>query len=105
MLKKDVNQQSWIEKSNAIIDSIADEFDCVCYVDLLKSPDDDDVDIFHASQFLVARVPALRGERNLRKRFSLICRNFVCSEDREDFCERTRREVIVQNLENSSPIK
>jgi len=70
MINKDVNQQSWIEKSNAIIDSIADEFDCVCYVDLAKNLDEDDVDIFHASQFLVARVPALRGERNLRKRLS-----------------------------------
>lgn len=103
MLKKDVNQQSWIEKSNAIIDSIADEFDCVCYVDLAKNPEDEDVDIFHASQFLVARVPALRGERNLRRRFSLICNNFVCSDERETFCERTRREVIAQNLERSSP--
>ena len=103
MINKDVNQQSWIEKSNAIIDSIADEFDCVCYVDLAKNLDEDDVDIFHASQFLVARVPALRGERNLRKRLKLICDNFVCSEDRDDFRERTRREVIAQNLENSSP--
>lgn len=102
MINKDVNQQSWIEKSNAIIDSIADEFDCVCYVDLAKNLDEDDVDIFHASQFLVARVPALRGERNLRKRFKLICDNFVCSEDRDDFRERTRREVIAQNLEKAT---
>ena len=102
MINKDVNQQSWIEKSNAIIDSIADEFDCVCYVDLAKNLDEDDVDIFHASQFLVARVPALRGERNLRKRLKLICDNFVCSEDRDDFRERTRREVIAQNLEKAT---
>ena len=95
MINKDVNQQSWIEKSNAIIESIADEFDCVCYVDLAKNLDEDDVDIFHASQFLVARVPALRGERNLRKRLKLICDNFVCSEDRDDFRERTRRDVIA----------
>ena len=47
MIKKDINQQSWIEKSNAIIESIADEFDCVCYVDLSKSPEEDDVEIFH----------------------------------------------------------
>ena len=46
MIKKDINQQSWIEKSNAIIESIADEFDCVCYVDLSKSPEEDDVEIF-----------------------------------------------------------
>ena len=102
MIKKDINQQSWIEKSNAIIESIADEFDCVCYVDLSKSPEEDDVEIFHASQFLVARVPALRGERNLRKRLKLICDNFVCSEDRDDFRERTRREVITQNLEKAT---
>ena len=102
MIKKDVNQQSWIEKSNAIIESIADEFDCVCYVDLSKNPDDEDVEIFHASQFLVARVPALRGERNLRKRLALICCNFVCGDDREVFSNSTRREFILQNLEKNS---
>ena len=102
MLKKNVNQQSWIEKSNAIIESIADEFDCVCYVDLSKNPDDDDVEIFHASHFLVARVPELRGEKNLRKRLGLICNNFVCSDDRETFCKKTSRETIIQNLEQNS---
>ena len=81
MIKKDANQQSWIEKSNAIIKSIADEFDCVCYVDLSKSSEENDVEIFHASELLVARVPALRGECNLHKRLSLICNNFVCDDD------------------------
>lgn len=102
MIKKDTNQQSWIEKSNAIIESMADEFDCVCYVDLNKDPEDDDVEIFHASQFLVARVSALRNERNLRKRLSLICNSFVCEDDREFFCKNTRREVIIENLEKNS---
>ena len=102
MIKKDANQQSWIEKSNAIIKSIADEFDCVCYVDLSKSSEENDVEIFHASELLVARVPALRGECNLHKRLSLICNNFVCDDDREFFCNSTRRDVILENLEKNS---
>ncbi|SIO40264.1 response regulator [Fibrobacter sp. UWB11] len=102
MIKNNANQQSRIEKSNAIIDSIADEFDCVCYVDLTKTPEDEDVEIFHASQFLVARVPALRGECNLRKRLVLIRDNFVCDEDRDIFYKSTLRDVIVQNLQKNS---
>lgn len=102
MINKDLNQQSRIEKSNAIIESIADEFDCVCYVDISKNPDGDDVEIFHASHFLVARVPALRGECNLRKRLILIRDNFVCDEDRDIFDRSTLRDVIVQNLEKNS---
>jgi signal transduction histidine kinase/CheY-like chemotaxis protein len=102
MIKKDINQQSWIEKSNAIIESIADEFDCVCYVDFSKNPEEEDVEIFHASQFLVARVPSLRGERNLNRRLGLICDNFVCSDDREVFYKSTCREAVLQNLEKNS---
>ena len=102
MIKNNANQQSWIEKSNAIIESIADEFDCVCYVDLTKSPEDEDVEIFHASQFLVARVPALRNEHNLRKRLNLICNNFVSADDRKVFCNCTQREAILENLEKNS---
>ena len=46
MFEKKINQLSWIEKSNAIIDSIADDFDCVCYVDLTPKSLDEEVDIF-----------------------------------------------------------
>ena len=99
MISKKANQQSWIEKSNAIIESIADEFDCVCYVDLNKNPQEDNVEIFHTCQFLVTCVPALRGELNLEKRLNLICKNFVCAEDREFFTKSTRRETILQNFE------
>ena len=101
MISKKANQQSWIEKSNAIIESIADEFDCVCYVDLTKKSDEDDVEIFHTSQFLVTSVPALREVRNLEKRLNLICKNFVCAEDREFFTKSTRRETILQNFEKN----
>ena len=102
MIKKDTNQQSWIEKSNAIIESIADEFDCVCYVDLKENPQDNNVEIFHASQFLVTRVPALRDERNLYRRLDLICNNFVCDDDRDAFYRSTRREIILEKLEKNS---
>ena len=102
MIRKDLNQQSWIEKSNAIIESIADEFDCVCYVDLNKNPEDDDVEIFHVSHFLVTRVPALCNEYNFHKRLDLLCNNFVCEGDREVFYKSTRREVILENLEKKS---
>jgi len=102
MFDKKINQQSWIEKSNAIIESIADEFDCVCYVDLTPKSIDEEVEVFHASQFLVARVPALQGERNLHKRLGLIGDNFVCDSDRETFRSSTRREVILENLEKNS---
>ena len=102
MFEKKINQLSWIEKSNAIIDSIADDFDCVCYVDLTPKSLDEEVDIFHASQFLVARVPALQGERNLHRRLDLICDNFVCDSDRETFRKSTCREAILENLEKNS---
>ena len=102
MISKKANQQSWIEKSNAIIESIADEFDCVCYVDLSKNPKEDNVEIFHTSQFLVTSVPALRGERNLEKRLNLICDNFVCPDDRDSFSKSTRCESILENLEKNS---
>jgi len=102
MIKKKANQQSWIEKSNAIIESIADEFDCVCYVDLNKNPQEDNVEIFHTCQFLVTCVPALRGELNLEKRLDLICNNFVCPDDRDTFYKSTRLEAILQNLEKNS---
>ena len=102
MIRKDLNQQSWIEKGNAIIESIADEYDCVCYVDLKKNPEDDDVEIFHISPFLVTRVPALQGECNFHKRLDILCNNFVCDSDREVFYKSTRREIILENLEKKT---
>ena len=102
MIKKKANQQSWIEKSNAIIESIADEFDCVCYVDLTKDSQEDNVEIFHTCQFLVTCVPALREQFNLEKRLDLICDNFVCPDDRDIFYKSTRLEAILQNLEKNS---
>ena len=103
MIKNEANRQGWIEKSNAIIESLADEFDCVCYVEFTKNQEGNDVEIFRASDFLVTHVPALKHERNLHRRLNLICNNLVCEGDREFFYKSTRREAIVENLEKSSP--
>lgn len=103
MKKNSADRQGRIEKSNAIIESLADEFDCVCYVELTQNPEGKDVEIFRASDFLVTHVPELKHERNLHRRLNLICNNLVCESDRDFFYKSTRREAIIENLENSSP--
>ena len=67
MKKNSADRQGRIEKSNAIIESLADEFDCVCYVELTQNPEGKDVEIFRASDFLVTHVPELKHERNLQR--------------------------------------
>ena len=79
----------------AIIEELTADYETVCYVRLYADKYQDSLTTFRASARLAALIPEWEHENGFTRRLELLRNKFVHPDDRENFHNQTRREVIL----------
>lgn len=95
-------QQAEQEKNRykEIIDNLADDFECVNYIEIHDNKLDDDTVLLRKSDTLIRNIPGWETETKFTKRLEAFMDAAIAPEDIEDFRRKTRRETILSNLQN-----
>ncbi|MGI6766246.1 MAG: HD domain-containing phosphohydrolase [Lentihominibacter sp.] len=96
-----VYEGEFSDVKNLIISTVTKDLACMDYVYLNANEEIDLVEIFKASEELKRNIPEWEAAKNCRKRLDLLCGKVV-PEEREAFCRKTRCEVVVEQLSNTS---
>ena len=88
-------------KRRRIIESLADDFECVNYVDLQSGDEANTLSVYRTSENLANTVPGWAQEQNFSRKMELAAAYAVIPEDREMFLSQVRFETLLPNLEKT----
>lgn len=97
---RDITTLTRLQKQDAVVAALAEDFECVNYVILNENKKDDVVIPFRTSQRIRQIVPGWEQEMSFHNRINMLIDYVGISSDAEKFYAQTRREVILAHLEN-----
>lgn len=97
-------QQNMLRK-NSIITGLLNDYDCINYIKLNQDKQNDVIMEEHLVNKFNDMVPGLKQEKAYGQRLRYFENSIVSQEDRQDFHDATRREKILEGLEEANLYK
>lgn len=85
-----------------VMDILADDFECVDYVDLCSADRNKALSVYRISGRIAAAIPGWEAEHNFRRKMKLAAEHAVVPGDRELFLSETSLPVVLDHLEKEN---